>query len=70
MAAGINFTSGAPEVSAPILLFPTRIVGGGGGEAGRNYDVAADGRFLINMELDTAAVPITLLLNWHPPTTK
>ena len=31
----------------------------------RQYDVAPDGRFLINTELDSAAAPITLLMNWH-----
>src|ERR1700687_1601066 len=30
------------------------------------YDVAPDGRFLINTELDNAAAPITLLMNWNP----
>jgi hypothetical protein len=48
------------------MLFPTRIVGGGVGQAGRNYDVAPDGRFLINTELDSAAAPITLIQNWTP----
>jgi hypothetical protein len=35
---------------------------------GRQYDVAPDGRFLINMELDSAAAtaPITLIQNWTP----
>ena len=32
----------------------------------RQYDVARDGRFLINTVLDDAASPITLLQNWHP----
>ena len=32
----------------------------------RQYDVAPDGRFLINMVLDDAATPITLLQNWNP----
>ena len=50
-------------------LFPTRIVGGGGTETkGRHYDVARDGRFLINTVLDDASAPITLLMNWRPPT--
>jgi hypothetical protein len=30
------------------------------------YDVAHDGRFLINTVLDDAAAPITLLQNWTP----
>ena len=29
-----------------------------------------DGRFLINMELDSAAAPITLIQNWQPDTRK
>ena len=35
---------------------------------GRQYDVARDGRFLINTVLDdAAATPITLIQNWKPP---
>ena len=30
------------------------------------YDVAPDGRFLINTVLDSAGAPITLLQNWNP----
>ena len=37
---------------------------------GRQYDVAPDGRFLINMELDSATAPITLLQNWKPEAKK
>jgi len=49
------------------VLFPTRIVGGGTDAAqGRQYDVAPDGRFLINTVLDDAGAPITLLQHWHP----
>jgi hypothetical protein len=33
---------------------------------GRQYDVAPDGRFLINTVLDSAPAPITLLQNWQP----
>jgi hypothetical protein len=55
---GITFTPGAP-----VVLFPTRIVG----DQGWQDDVAPDGRFLINTPPDsTAATPITLLQNWHP----
>ena len=36
-------------------------------QQGRQYDVAADGRFLINMELDNdVGAPITLIQNWNP----
>jgi len=51
-----------------VLLFKTRIVGGGADiQLGRQYDVAADGRFLINTLLDEATAPITLPQNWNPP---
>ena len=36
----------------------------------RQYDVAPDGRFLINTELDSAAAPITLIQNWNPEAKK
>ena len=54
------------EPGAPVALFQTRIVGGGTNiDLGRQYDVAADGRFLINVTTDEAsAEPITVILNW------
>jgi hypothetical protein len=67
MAVPITVTGATLAPGAPMVLFPTRIVGGGSDvQLGRNYDVASDGRFLINMELDSAAAPITLLQNWRP----
>ena len=39
-------------------------------QQGRQYDVAPDGRFLINTVLDSAAAPITLLQNWNPEAKK
>ena len=52
------------------MLFRTRIYHGGRDlQQGKQYDVAADGRFLINTELDDdAATPITLIQNWSPDT--
>ena len=71
MAAPITESGSTLEPGAPVLLFPTRIVGGGVDLLqGRQYDVAPDGRFLINTELDSAAAPITLLMNWNPDTKK
>ena len=50
-----------------MMLFPTHLWGGGvDAQQERQYDVAPDGRFLINMELESAAAPITLLMNWTP----
>jgi hypothetical protein len=65
-ASTTGFAAGAPE-----LLFATRIAGGGvAAGQGRQYDVAADGRFLINTVLDsTTPAPITLIQNWNPPQT-
>jgi len=36
------------------------------GGTGRQYDVAPDGRFLINTELPGDAAPITLIQHWTP----
>ena len=67
MAAPITVTGSTLAPGAPIVLFPTRIVGGGvDAQLRRQYDVAPDGRFLINTELDSDAAPITLLQNWQP----
>ena len=54
----------------PVPLFHVQIYGGGTeGQQGRQYDVARDGRFLIDTVLaDTT--PITLLQNWKPPLAK
>ena len=50
-----------------MVLFPTRVAGGGvDRQQGRQYDVGPDGRFLINIVVDSAAAPITLLMNWKP----
>ena len=47
-------------------VFQTRIWGGGTNAFNRQqYDVAPDGRFLINVVTeDATSAPITLLLNW------
>ena len=49
-------------------LFQTGIYGGGSdSEQGRQYDVARDGRFLINTVVSSeSAPPITLIQNWNP----
>jgi serine/threonine protein kinase len=70
MAAPIAAKADSPEVGTPVVLFQTRILGGGVNTVGRNhqYDVAPNGRFLINVLTDEAAIsPLTILLNWKPP---
>ena len=67
MAAPITVTGATLEPGAPVVLFPTRIFGGGvDAEQGRQYDVAPDGRFLINTQLDSGDAPITLLKTGIP----
>jgi hypothetical protein len=67
MAASITVTGTTLAPGAPVVLFPTRVSGGGvDRQQGREYDVGPDGRFLINIELDSDAPPITLLMNWKP----
>ena len=71
MAAPITVTGQTPEPGVPVKLFPTRIYGGGvDAQQNRQYDVAPDGRFLINTVLESAAAPITLIQNWNPEARK
>ena len=71
MAVPITVTGGTLQLAAPIVLFRTRIWGGGVDRSlGPQYDVAPDGRFLINTVLEDAAAPITLLMNWNPEAKK
>ena len=65
MAAPITVSGATIMPGTPVALFQTRIVGGGTDiTVGVNYDVSADGHFLINTELEDTATPITLLQNW------
>lgn len=71
MAAPFTVAGATFEPSAPVVLFATRIYGGGvEAQQWRQYDVAPDGRFLINTVLDADAAPITLLMNWNPEAKK
>ena len=68
MAVPIRATTTMLEAGAPAALFQTRRLGGGSNVIGRShqYDVARDGRFLINVDAQVSAPPITLLMNWNP----
>jgi Tol biopolymer transport system component len=71
MAAPIALSGSTIVPGAPVELFRSQVYGGGIDSAqGRQYDVAADGRFLINRVLDTAIAPITLIQNWNPDARK
>jgi Tol biopolymer transport system component len=70
MAVSISVAGNKLVPGTPQMLFRTHITQGGRDvQQGRQYDVAADGRFLINTEFaDDAPTPITLILNWSPDT--
>jgi Tol biopolymer transport system component len=70
MAASITDTGSTVVPGTPVALFQAQVYGGGSdGAQGRQYDVAPDGRFMINRNPDAAPGPITLIQNWnpHPP---
>jgi serine/threonine protein kinase/Tol biopolymer transport system component len=68
MAASITVKGATLVAGTPVALFQTRIVGGGVNSPGlrQQYDVDQKGRFLINVESESAAAPITLILDWKP----
>ncbi len=71
MVASIKDTGSTVVPGTPVTLFQTNVMGGGTDNGqGRQYDVASDGRFMINRVLDSAAAPITLIQNWNPDATK
>jgi Tol biopolymer transport system component len=67
MAVSVSVAAGTPEFGSPTMLFRPRIYGNGADNVlGRQYDVSADGRFLINTVPDEVASPITLIQHWTP----
>ena len=56
------------ESGTPVALFPVRIAGGPVFSTYKQqYAVSSDGqRFLVNVALDEAASPITIIYNWKP----
>lgn len=70
MAASINQAGTSVQVGPPKALFKPRMVGRGTNFVGRRrqYDVAPDGRFVVNAETEeTNTAPITVILNWQAP---
>jgi hypothetical protein len=66
MAAAIGFAGGSILPGQPVALFAAN--GLAGVSPHPQYDVARDGRFLLNIETDPGATaPITLLQNWRSP---
>ena len=67
MAASITVEGDTLVPGRPVALFQTHIALGNLHNSRGQYDVAPDGRFLINVALDDNSSPITLLQNWKPP---
>jgi serine/threonine protein kinase/Tol biopolymer transport system component len=71
MAVSVRFRGDRPIVGVPDPLFQPGIVSGGTQVLGfkQQYDVARDGRFLVNVPAEGARTPpLTLVLNWQPET--
>ena len=69
VTVGLTTTGRTPAMGAPVALFQPHILGGGAAVVGVmwQYDVAPDGRFLINVPVgDAATAPITVIQNWNP----
>jgi len=67
MAVPITVSGATLEAGKPVELFRPHMVTTTVSSR-QQYDVAADGRFLINVTSDgVTASPITVLQNWKPP---
>jgi len=65
MAASISFRGGAADVKLPVALFQTHLANGTNVLGVKpQYDVARDGRFLLNTAIESAAAPILVSVNW------
>ena len=71
IAVPIGAQGSAVVPGTPTTLFQSRVAGGSWGAAAGNllpqYDVASDGRFLMNVTAEETVSPITIILNWKPP---
>ncbi len=65
MAVPIRETGNTLEPGRPTALFPPGVFGLDEVDAGLQYDIARDGRFLLNAESDDPS-PITVIVNWAP----
>jgi hypothetical protein len=65
-AATVGVSGDGPVVALPTPLFRPRSAASSPGNLPQ-YDVAPDGRFLVNAELEGPPNPISLIVNWRPP---
>lgn len=65
MAVAVTFTGAAPKLESPVALFQTHLASGTNVLGSKpQYDVARDGRFLLNTAVESASAPIVVSLNW------
>ena len=64
MAVGLTLGEKV-EVARPRLLFRTRLSFPGDNAFMTRYDVAPDGRFLLNVPMRATEPPVTVVLNWR-----
>jgi Tol biopolymer transport system component len=67
MASRIHATRTRLEADTRVALFATHKLGGGQNVIanGHQYDIARNGRFLINVDTEASAPPILLIMNWR-----
>ena len=68
LAASLTATADTIEVGAPVVLYNSRVHGGGGDTGlGPQFSVTPDSHFLVNTVVGEGATnPITLIQNWNP----
>ena len=55
----------APKLESPVPLFQTHLASGTNVLGSKpQYDVARDGRFMLNTAVESASAPIVVSLNW------
>jgi hypothetical protein len=69
MSVPLDSQQGTLKPELPVALFQTKLATGGnvdarGYLARAQYDVAPDGRFLMNVSEGDSTPPITIVLNW------
>jgi eukaryotic-like serine/threonine-protein kinase len=65
MSVAIRDNGSTLEHDQPVALFQARVLGGLGGR----YDASRDGqRFLVLVQEEEAAMPLTIVVNWRPAT--
>ena len=68
MAAAVALKAATVEAGAAVRLFQQRVFADGVPD--NVYDIAPDGRFLVNTVIDSGRAPITLVTNWNPDNVK